>query len=463
MVIDSALRMIKMIIFPAVILLLINNIAFGEDFSDTTHGSRKSRAADLEQLSWWVSMEHSFSDSSWREAQTAIASHQADSTLFTDAEFYMEVRRIVALAENGHTNVSTDVIHDKFGLLPLRAYWFSDGLYIVRARDLHRDLLGARIDAINGKSIIDIEIQIMDYHGGRRETFRRYFAPLLIFSPPLMNAIGLSEDPEELTLQMTDRIGKVLELDISVDYETKSVGAQPWRYLHPEPLEYEDGWTTFHDSTRSVQLQFQQEDELYRYILLEEGDVAYIQLRLNMNSDDNSIDDFLVQTKERLLKDHPRSIILDNRNNPGGDLTRTADFALELPSLASPEGKVYVLTGNSTFSAGIYTSFFPKAADAQRTVIVGEHVGDSTLFWAETGPRFKLRDAGYRIGYSLQRHDLANGCHDPEECCMTRFPSEWNIVVGSFEPDWPVSTNFEDFEAGHDRVLERVLKDVSGR
>ena len=458
--INSTMNIIRMGLFSAAVLLLSSSIASGQENSDSTDGSKTSREADLEQLSWWISMEHSFSDSLRHEAHAAIAGHRADSTLFSDAEFYMEVRRIVALAENGHTNVSGGPIHDTFGLLPLRAYWFSDGLYIVWARDLHRDLLGARIDAINGKPIADLATQLMDYHGGNREFFQRYYAPILMFSPALMNAIGVSQDAATLTLQMTDRTGKVLESDVRVDLETKSANVRPWRYLHPAPLEYEVGWSTFHDSTWSLPLQYQEEEEPYRYLLLDGGDVAYIQLRLNMDSGDESIDGFLSQTKKRLLQDRPRSIILDNRNNPGGDLTRTADFALELPSLASPEGMVYVLTGSGTFSAAIYTSFYPKAADPERTIIVGEHVGDWTRFWAETGPSFVLRDAGYRIGYSLQIHDLAVGCTDPVTCCMARFPDAWNIAVGSFEPDWPVSTTFVDYEAGRDQVLERVLEDV---
>ena len=45
---------------------------------------------------------------------------------------------------------------------------------------------------------------------------------------------------------------------------------------------------------------------------------------------------------------------------------------------------------------------------------------------------------------------------------MTLWPEEWNIAVGSFEPDWPVPMKFADFKAGRDPVLERVLEDVSG-
>ena len=409
-------------------------------------------------------MERSFSPAVHSEAQRIIAGYRKDAPAFTDAEFYMELRRIVGLADNGHTNVSDSPIHSQFGLLPLRLYWFSDGLYIVRARNHHRTLLGARVEAINARPLGDLQFRtrLMDYVGGSEEFFRRNCAPSLMLSPALLHAVGLAESPEELTLQVKSEAGKMLEVDIQVDRESSAVRAAPWRYLHPAPIEHENGWATFHDLSASPPLYLQQEEKLFRYILIEDDDIAYIQLRANWGPDGNSIDDFLARTQERLERDRPRSIIFDNRQNSGGDLTLTAEFALALPTMASPEGKVYTLTENATFSAGIYTAFFPKAADAQRTIIVGEHVGDRTRFWAETGPSFILRDTGYDIGYSLQMHDLANGCHDPQKCHMTLWPEEWNIAVGSFEPDWPVPMKFADFKAGRDPVLERVLEDVSG-
>ena len=176
------------------------------------------RAADLQKLSEWVSLEQSFSLTGRLEAQRVISELLKNETAFSDAAFYMEVRRITGLADNGHSNVTQAPIHATFGLIPL---------------------------------------------------------------------------------------------------------------------------------------------------LLESGAVAYIQLRANIGPADNSVQDFVAEARQRLERDRPHSIILDNRHNRGGDLTRTANFALALPSLASPEGRVYVITGSGTFSAGIYTSFLSKSGRRQ--------------------------------------------------------------------------------------------------
>jgi len=419
------------------------------------------RDGDLEQLSWWVSMERSLPRTLWEEAQDSISALRSEAAPpLSDAQFYMEVRRIAALADNGHSNAATGPIYEDFGLLPLRVYWFADGPFIVRATEPFRGLLGARVEAVDGTPIDDLVTTLRRFHGGSQAFFLHYSAAPLMLSAPLMHAIGLSASPDELVLTMTLLSGEKREVTVPVDRSSSSVREWPWRYLNPEPIEGESGWVTLLDTDVGLPLSLRQPDEVFRFVRLEERHVVYVQLRFNMDVNGASISTFLRETLENLERDHPHSIILDCRQNPGGDLTLSAEAALELPKLASPEGKVYVLTGPGTFSAGIYTSFFPKFADAQRTVVVGEHVGDRAQFWAETGPTFRLRDSRYDVGYSLQRHDLANGCSVPEVCHMAQWPASWNIAVGSLEPDWRVTATFADYRTGRDPVLERVLADL---
>ena len=427
-------------------------------------GSGYARSADLKKLEEWVFLEKSFTDSGRAGALSAIAEQRKNETALSEAEFYMEVRRIVGLADNGHSNVANAPIVLNFGMAPLSVYWFSDGLHIVRVPPQHKHLLGARIDAINGRPPADLETVLMKYSSGNAGYFRRYTAPLLMLSPVLLHAIGLSRSPDGLELRLTTRAGERIHVKLDVDPKPLWAGAgYPWHYLIPAPLEGENNWSTVIDDPSALPLHLQEEEKLFRYVLLEDGAVAYIQLRSNKGPGD-SVRGFVAKTRKRLESDRPHSIILDNRQNPGGNLGLTADFALALPSLAKPEGRVYVITSRATFSAGIYTSFFPEAADPERTVIVGEHVGDRPRFWAETDGRapFRLPDSGYHIGVSLRMHDPGAGCHDRDKCHLLQgFPTRWSIAVGSFDPEWPVPASFADFAAGRDRAMERILAAVA--
>lgn len=415
---------------------------------------RRAHTTDLEKLSEWIDLEKSFTDERRAEARRAIATHLKEATAFTEAGFYLELRRIVALADNGHSNVDDGPIQGEFGLLPLRAYRFADGLFVVRALEAHRTLLGARLVAVDGRSLEDLEAHLMSYAGGTLEYFRHYTEPQLLLCPALLHAAGLAESPDRLRLTLEDREGVTLERILAVDPESSGLRARPWRYLSPAPIA--DGWIAFHAPETEPTLWLQDEQKGFRYLHVAD-DVVYFQLRANRDQAGQRIRDFARETCARLTEDAPRSIVLDTRQNGGGDLTTTADFALELPSYVRPGGRVYVLTGNGTFSAGIYTSFYPKASDPENTLVVGEPVGDRAEFWAETGAPFLLPESGYGIGYALQRHDLVHGCAVPGECHMAQHPEHWNLAVASLEPDHPVPTTFADFAAGRDPVLDFVL------
>jgi hypothetical protein len=423
----------------------------------------RAREVDLAKLAEWVELERSFSEPRRQEARAAVAEHQESGTTFSDAAFYLEVRRIVALADNGHSNADDTPIFQRFGLLPLRAHAFADGLYVVRAREAQRALLGARIARVEGRTLAELEPLLKAYCGGTLEYFRHYSQPQLLLSPALMHAAGLAQAPDRLRLGVVRASGESAEVVLEVDLASSAFGGRPWRLLSPRPVEGAEGWAAVHGPDAQPPLWLQEEAEVFRYALLEEGALAYLQFRGNRDAPGKSIHEFTTSTRQRLEQDRPRSIVLDCRANGGGDLTTTADFALELPSYVQPGGRVWVLTGNGTFSAGIYTSFYAKASDPENTVVVGEPVGDRPEFWAEQGGPFQLPESGFFLGYALQRHDLVRGCTVPVECHMTQYPEHWNLTVESLAPDWVVPTTWADFAAGRDPVLERVLREEVGR
>jgi hypothetical protein len=413
----------------------------------------RARPETFEKLEEWVDLEQGFPAGAREEAHRVIHEHLENGTPFSEAGLYMEVRRIVSLADNGHSNVDDEPIRTRFGQLPLRAYWFSDGPHVVRAVD--RDLLGARLEALDGRPIDVLEERLMAYFGGTRECFRHSTESELLLCPTLLHAVGLAEDPDQLTLTLTKE-----ERTWTVTLESGPGGprVRPWRILNPAPIEGESTWAMVRADPPTW---LQDVEEGFRYLNLAD-DLVYVQLRGNRDHRGQRIRDFASQTRERLEQDQPRWIVLDNRQNGGGDLTTTADFALDLPSYVQDGGRVYVLTGNGTFSAGIYTSFFPKASDPENTLVVGELVGDRPEFWAESRAPFVLTGTGYFIGYALQRHDLIHGCFVPGECHMAQHPERWNLVVDTLEPDRVVPTTYADFAAGRDPVLEWVLEDALG-
>ena len=421
--------------------------------------SNIDRTEDWKLIEEWLQNEPGFSDAQRRSALEQVAERLRQNPQLTDAEFYLEVRRLTAMADNGHSNVSTVPVFTQFGLAPLRTYWFSDGLYIVRARGDLRRFIGGKMVAVEGMPVDEVAERLKVYHGGTMPFFKHYTASTLILSPALIEAAKISEDAD---LTITVALPQGGEEDVTIRAQDAVRGltrVRPWRSLASSPIAGEDdGWSSAFEAGAAQPLALQDEEALFRYLLLDEGKTAYIQFRANIGSQPVPINTFVENTLEQLKADKPQTIILDNRFNGGGDLTRTADFGLTLPSLVPDNGKVLVLTGNGTFSAGIYNAFYPKAADPGKTVIIGQMVGDRTRFWAERGLRaYRLPQSGYVLNYSLQLHDIGAGCPDKEICHLANR-TRWNVAVGSLAPDVSVETTLADFMAGRDPVLEAALK-----
>jgi len=151
-----------------------------------------------------------------------------------------------------------------------------------------------------------------------------------------------------------------------------------------------------------------------------------------------------------------RRIIIDLRFDTGGDYPDLYHAIEELPSHLTRDGKVIVITDNTTFSAAIITAALVKHFAGERAVIVGERPRDRLVFWAE-GSQMQLPNSKIEIPVSTGLHDWARGCRDPTRCY---WPNIWygSIGVGNVEPDVRASWKFEDYRRGIDTVLEAALR-----
>ena len=147
----------------------------------------KDRTADLRKLHSYVDLDQSYSSEGRVEARRQIDVLIQKGETLEAPQFFLAVAKIAALADNGHSNLSLYPARRHFGLGPIRVFWFSDGLYVVRARNAHADLLGGRVTTIAGKPIEWVENRMKQYHGGTAENFRAYYAPVLLLSPRLLH------------------------------------------------------------------------------------------------------------------------------------------------------------------------------------------------------------------------------------------------------------------------------------
>lgn len=381
----------------------------------------------------------------------ALDAVRAEMGEMTDAEFQLGLARVQAVIDNAHSNASATRMVQSFARLPVRSAFMAGELRVLRALPGFEDLLGARITHINGEAVDQVAARFRDAFGGNDAYFTT-IVPLLMETPDYLAAAGLGVSATVCRLELLDgRVEDRVLTAIEPEDDASRVGSGdlplPWK-------RESDRWLAFEPAGEALYLRHP--DRGYWMQALPGLDAAYIALRTNFDDESGeSLTDFIARTVPELIEMAPRTVILDQRFNGGGDLTRTQDLMLALSQSVGPDGRVYLLAGNSTFSAGIVNLAMAKEAAPDRTYLVGEPIGDRLQFWAE-GWWYNLPNSGFRARYSAGYYDLQNGCHGIFICPWSSlhiFP----VLVDDLDIDIPAPLTFDAYAAGHDPALEAVM------
>ena len=126
---------------------------------------RAGQIADAQYFESFPNYDRAYTPAARAEALRLAQRLRADAGSLTHEQFVLRVAEIAALADNGHTAIGENAFRKNTPRLPLRTYLFADGLYVLWASPANAELLGARIDTIDGRSIADIYARIRRYHG----------------------------------------------------------------------------------------------------------------------------------------------------------------------------------------------------------------------------------------------------------------------------------------------------------
>jgi hypothetical protein len=409
------------------------------------HDPAEARRQDLADLALLPEYDRSFSPQTKAAFDQGIAALDAEAGALSDAGFEMAVSRLVALPGNAHTTVYKKQRAGIFGRAPLRFAWFADGLYVARTTGPADDLLGRRVVTIDGRPVEQALAELRPYLSGTAERARDDSPPLLD-CPPLLQAIWPDTDGVHLTVGLEDgTIRQFATLPPAPD----PFGLAPIMVIGPGG--YGPDWKPV---LTEFPLSLREPDHVTFSAPLDGGGI-YIRINANQSDDRGPLADQLAATAAGKPPGGWHRIILDLRFNDGGGERKTVDFTHALPDLLGPDGNLWILTGNATFSAAIITAARARHFLGNRAHIVGETVGDHEPFWTDGGPPLVLRNSGIAIGHAYFKQDWANGCREPTLC----NPLQWlyGVAAGDLTPEVKVGWSFADYAAGRDTVLERAL------
>lgn len=411
----------------------------------------ENRAADLSAFrTTFMATDKSFSETARAEAEARLAKLEKELATASQAYFDLELARIAALADNGHTHYVLGSISRYYNRVPIRLGVFGEDFYVVRAHGANDDLLGARLVSIDGHQIAELRNAGRSLWGGV-DGFRDRFSFNLLESPELLHALGLADGGASASYAFDTGKG-VIQRTLTGDAASPARPfSSPADNLYPAKLPLEDeSWRTALAADKAP-WSLQDPATTFRWRAAPDLDAIVIDMRANMDAAAMKIADALKMFDTAIEQEKPTNLVLDMRMNGGGNLNTTRAFVKALPEKIP--GRIFVLTSPLTFSAAISTVGYLEQAAPDKVTIVGEDVGDRLHFWAE-GRGVDLPNNRGMIGLATQRHDYSGGCKAYTDCHISVKVSP--IAIASLAPNIKAPWTIAAYLAGRDPAMEAV-------
>jgi hypothetical protein len=369
-------------------------------------------------------------------------------------QFLLCMLRVAAFADNGHdvVNIGDDAWFPD-ARLPIRMLWFRDNWVIARADSANADLAGALVLRVENQSSADIFRKARILFGGT-DPYRHWNAEPLLENAGVLHALGVALKPDRLTFDLLLANGRRITRTLRfVPKSELPTGQAPQRVWSPAPWpgEREHGWAVV--NTKPTPLYLQQGEKSFRVVQIPDLDSVYLQMRTHLNASGETITGFEQQADDAIARFHPGNLIVDLRFDSGGDIDLTREWQRALPSRIP--GRIYVLVGPYTFSAGIVAAAALKHDARDRARIVGEDVGDRLSWWSE-GSDVCARNSKYCLHRTTGLWDLVHGCSGRPEC----YGDKYDARVESLKPDLYAPLTARTFLAGRDPAMEAIKGEI---
>jgi tetratricopeptide (TPR) repeat protein len=245
-------------------------------------------------------------------------------------QFVVGVNRMLAALHQGHTSfVGGGPVHH----LPVQFYVFPEGIFIVRAADQYKDLIGARVVSF-GRTPAEEALRLMNLMqsvDGDMEYLSQ--GAFLLRNAEYLKGSGIDIDVESVELSVEMRDGK---------RRTLRLGGPDIQGWGPLPVPAGVDAPLF---LRNVEAAHWEQP-------MPEHDALYVQVNRMRNDSTQTLPAFGTRIWSVLEQRKPKNLIVDLRHNGGGSTSLYPELLRTIIAFTRGEGrKLYVLIGRGTYSA----------------------------------------------------------------------------------------------------------------
>jgi hypothetical protein len=436
-----------------VLLVLVsgNPVKAGAQNQPLTAGQWR---ADLQfAVDSFLSRDRSFSDAARTQFRATVAALRDSAGSIPDERMITRLAHAVALAENAHTRLYLVRNRSEVRRLPVRLWWFSDGLYVVRAKEEHAALLGARVTRICDRPVAEAKRAVDPLYAGNA-AWLRYISTYTLTSPELLAGVGVCAAGRAPVFAFVTRAGRTVERALEpLPLRRSTDPTEAWWDLAPTHPGVQGPWIgALPPDPARLPLYLKNLASTYWMEYLPAERLLYLQINRAENAPEGeTLGAFGERVLRRLAADSVAKVVVDLRFNTGGNLQIGTPLMRRLAAETRDRGaRLFVITGPATFSAGV--THVAQLRQLGNAVIVGEGPGEGMEFWAEGGNRV-MPNSRLTLHFADRMHRYSR-IKDPPTVPYI----DTELYADRITPEIPTPLSSRDYFAGRDPAMEAVLR-----
>ncbi|BBM03036.1 hypothetical protein GL2_31100 [Microbulbifer sp. GL-2] len=370
-----------------------------------------------------INLYHTISAERLNAELTQLKSNLGD---LSENQLLVELMRISRLIGDGHTMVA--FWEQDIEFYPFRFLTVVGELRLVSVSETYRHLLGYRLTAVNGTPVKEVVKQLAPLvQGVENEHSLEVRLAFQITVAKILAGAGITDSVERANYTFTSDAG---------DNETVTVTPVSMSKYHQQLTH-----RLFPSQVPFGEKQIVESKNLWMSAD-EEIQSAYIYFRRYPSFSD--MEDFSEDIEDFLKKKKIKNLIIDLRDNGGGDFFVGLGMAWRLVLVDSLDWDhgVYTLISNKTYSAAMSNA--AQYRQLLNAKLIGEPTGGNPVGYQDMD-QFSLPNSGWTITYSKRNY---------------RFQDAFTEGV---QPDVLIEQDWQSYQKGIDKPLSWVLDDIRKR
>ncbi|HSN58486.1 MAG TPA: hypothetical protein VLR72_03375 [Clostridiaceae bacterium] len=129
---------------------------------------------------------------------------------FDDVEILVNITKIVASARDAHTSV----IFPARSFLPLKFYWFEEGIFIVASTPGHSDLVNCRLEGMNGMAVDEAVKRLKKVISYENESFLKSQLPNYLSVAEVLYGLEIVDETSQVELDLRGVDGNAFKVAV---------------------------------------------------------------------------------------------------------------------------------------------------------------------------------------------------------------------------------------------------------